>query len=72
MNLTEEEKEILQAEGLPIPTTLPLTKVCNHYRNNNAVERMLILQIEEKALKNVRRKIRNRVSVFMLCADTEV
>lgn len=44
VNLTEEEKEILQAEGLPIPTTLPLTK------------------IEEKALKNVRRKIRNRAA----------
>ena len=29
VNLTEEEKEILKAEGLPIPTTLPLTKVCN-------------------------------------------
>ena len=27
MNLTEEEKETLKAEGLPIPTTLPLTKV---------------------------------------------
>lgn len=27
VNLTEEEKEILKAEGLPIPTTLPLTKV---------------------------------------------
>lgn len=28
VNLTEEEKETLKAEGLPIPTTLPLTKVC--------------------------------------------
>lgn len=27
VNLTEEEKETLKAEGLPIPTTLPLTKV---------------------------------------------
>ena len=27
VNLTEEEKEILKDEGLPIPTTLPLTKV---------------------------------------------
>lgn len=29
VNLTEEEKEILKAEGLPIPTTLPLTKVAS-------------------------------------------
>ena len=28
INLTEEEKETLKAEGLPIPPTLPLTKVC--------------------------------------------
>lgn len=41
--LTEEEKETLRAEGMPIPTTLPLTKV------------------EEKALKAVRRKLRNKV-----------
>ena len=27
MDLTEEEKLTLKAEGLPIPTTLPLTKV---------------------------------------------
>ena len=25
--LSEEEKETLKAEGLPIPTTLPLTRV---------------------------------------------
>lgn len=29
INLTEEEKETLKAEGLPIPTTLPLTKACD-------------------------------------------
>lgn len=27
VDLTEEEKLTLKAEGLPIPTTLPLTKV---------------------------------------------
>lgn len=30
VNLTEEEKQTLTSEGLPIPTTLPLTKVWNH------------------------------------------
>ena len=32
VNLTEEEKETLRAEGLPIPTTLPLTKVLLNLR----------------------------------------
>lgn len=27
VQLSEEEKETLRSEGLPIPTTLPLTKV---------------------------------------------
>jgi len=31
VNLTEEEKETLKAEGLPIPTTLPLTKVIKSF-----------------------------------------
>jgi hypothetical protein len=43
VELTEEEKEALKAEGLPIPTTWPLTKT------------------EEKALRVVRRKLRNKV-----------
>ena len=64
MNLTEEEKEILKAEGLPLPTTLPLTKVLppptvNHVFNWYVC--LLLSQVEERALKNVRRKIRNRV-----------
>lgn len=33
INLTEEEKETLKAEGMPIPTTLPLTKVRLHQRH---------------------------------------
>ncbi|CAH3147328.1 unnamed protein product [Porites lobata] len=42
--LTEEERRTLVAEGLPVPTGLPLTKV------------------EERALKKVRRKIKNKIS----------
>ncbi|XP_068710045.1 cyclic AMP-responsive element-binding protein 3-like protein 1 isoform X1 [Montipora foliosa] len=42
--LTEEERRTLVAEGLPVPTSLPLTKV------------------EERALKKVRRKIKNKIS----------
>lgn len=42
--LTEEERRTLVAEGLPVPSSLPLTKV------------------EERALKKVRRKIKNKIS----------
>lgn len=42
--LTDEERRTLIAEGLPVPTGLPLTKV------------------EERALKKVRRKIKNKIS----------
>lgn len=33
VDLTEEEKLTLKAEGLPIPTTLPLTKVLYYVVN---------------------------------------
>lgn len=65
MNLTEEEKEILKAEGLPLPTTLPLTKVLPCLLKS-IVYASFLSQVEEKALKNVRRKIRNRVSITNL------
>ncbi|KAI6650540.1 Cyclic AMP-responsive element-binding protein 3-like protein 2 [Oopsacas minuta] len=42
VKLTEEEIEALHTAGLPIPTTLPLTK------------------IEQNALKDVRRKLKNK------------
>ncbi|MEE6520569.1 hypothetical protein FKM82_018467 [Ascaphus truei] len=49
--LTEDERKLLNKEGVTLPTQLPLTKECT-----------LSLQYEERVLKKVRRKIRNKQS----------
>ncbi|NXF00260.1 CR3L4 protein, partial [Menura novaehollandiae] len=66
LRLTEEEKRLLAQEGVTLPGDLPLTQVCGGTlgavgsggdRGDPSVP-----QAEERLLKKVRRKIRNKQS----------
>lgn len=68
--LTEEEKRLLSKEGATIPTHMPLTKVsddlvllhCHLSCQQLALSVLFHEQAEERTLKRIRRKIRNKKS----------
>ncbi|XP_031460105.1 cyclic AMP-responsive element-binding protein 3-like protein 3 [Phasianus colchicus] len=69
--LTEDEKKLLAKEGVSLPTQLPLTKVSLVVPEMKQVDTMLgvlaaltplFMQYEERVLKKIRRKIRNKQS----------
>lgn len=68
--LTEEEKRLLSKEGATIPTHMPLTKVschsvvkhCRLWHPHLASSFLIHEQAEERTLKRIRRKIRNKKS----------
>ena len=69
--LTEDEKKLLAKEGVSLPTQLPLTKVSLMVPEMKQVDTMLgvlaaltplFMQYEERVLKKIRRKIRNKQS----------
>ncbi|NWU57183.1 CR3L4 protein, partial [Dromas ardeola] len=68
--LTEEEKRLLAQEGVTLPSTLPLTqvRVCGEGDTGGVVwsrahpSPPFPRQAEERILKKVRRKIRNKQS----------
>lgn len=71
--LTEDEKKLLAKEGVSLPTQLPLTKVSPVVPEMEQVDTMLgvlaaltppppFVQYEERVLKKIRRKIRNKQS----------
>lgn len=76
--LNEDEKKLLAKEGVTLPTQLPLTKVnCNQSLNRINKQQLLeftppeaqngnfsssVNQYEERILKKIRRKIRNKQS----------
>ena len=60
--LTEEEKRLLSAEGVDLPTDMPLTKVRSPPHLHLPLHFRLARQTEQKHLKGVRRKIKNKLS----------
>lgn len=70
--LTEDEKKLLAKEGVSLPMQLPLTKVSPVVPEMEQVDTVLgvlaaltpppFLQYEERVLKKIRRKIRNKQS----------
>ncbi|NWX23930.1 CR3L3 protein, partial [Aegotheles bennettii] len=66
--LTEDEKKLLAKEGVSLPTQLPLTKVGPTVLGVGGVPSLVALtplcppQYEERVLKKIRRKIRNKQS----------
>lgn len=69
--LTEDEKKLLAKEGVSLPTQLPLTKVgpttpgqCGVWGgpSPSGPNPSCLLQYEERVLKKIRRKIRNKQS----------
>lgn len=66
IRVTDEERRMLEAEGVYLPHDMPLTKVGEGPVPSNAVvlHRSPSTQAEEKNLKRVRRKIKNRQSAY--------
>lgn len=72
--LTEDEKRLLAKEGVTLPNQFPLTKVSsagNLHHNSRAQSFVFVAQCfcfppvikyEERILKKIRRKIRNKQS----------
>ncbi|NXF13851.1 CR3L3 protein, partial [Smithornis capensis] len=66
--LTEDEKKLLAKEGVTLPTQLPLTKVGPRTSGTAvhwgvpALTPPCLSQYEERVLKKIRRKIRNKQS----------
>lgn len=69
LQLTEEEQKLLSQEGVSLPTNLPLTKVSSHFHlpspfphKHKQPTSLVCSQAEERVLKRIRRKIRNKQS----------
>lgn len=69
LQLTEEEQKLLSQEGVSLPTNLPLTKVSSRFHLRSPLPHkhkqptsLVCSQAEERVLKRIRRKIRNKQS----------